>query len=413
MSAVHDVLLVFVTQLIFFFGGWIFLSKKLFKDYEVKYVMVQVFFSLILSISCNMFELIIFEVMEVMLPSSRKLNWLVDIYLLLAMLIVIVPYFQYYILFLDLGHQKSFAAMFSTLFFAVHLYIFWNVGHLFPTLNKEHAILSIEQGVSRIGVIGVSVMAILSGFGAVNSPYTSLTYFLRPIDQKDIDLLEKRYLNAMELLLSKKKKYALLLDGLRMNQSTTKEPNGVLGWLKDRVPFLGRSSRSRSSQQINSLREEIALQEMSYEQLFLTLNEYRVEMNRIAFSKTWKGQFFNLLGYFFSVYCVYKVVMSTKNIIYNQVATSDPATRGIEIALKYLNLNIDAEFWSQYITFILISIMAVSSIRGLLNQLLKMFREVASSFSASSMVLILAQIMGMYFISSMLLIRMNLPFRYR
>lgn len=59
------------------------------------------------------------------------------------------------------------------------IYIFWKIGDPFPILSPKHGILSIEQLISRIGVIGVTVMAILSGFGAVNYPYTSMTYFMR------------------------------------------------------------------------------------------------------------------------------------------------------------------------------------------------------------------------------------------
>lgn len=61
----------------------------------------------------------------------------------------------------------------------IFIYFFWKIGDPFPLLSPKQGILSIEQAISRVGVIGVTVMALLSGFGAVNYPYTSMAYFMR------------------------------------------------------------------------------------------------------------------------------------------------------------------------------------------------------------------------------------------
>lgn len=52
-------------------------------------------------------------------------------------------------------------------------------------------------------------MAILSGFGAVNYPYTSMTYFIRPVSQTDVITLERRLLLTMDMILAKKKRIAV------------------------------------------------------------------------------------------------------------------------------------------------------------------------------------------------------------
>lgn len=69
----------------------------------------------------------------------------------------------------------------SLLVWLFFLYLFWKVGDPFPVLSSKRSLrlLSMEQGISRIGIIGVTVMALLSGFGAVNYPYASMAVFMR------------------------------------------------------------------------------------------------------------------------------------------------------------------------------------------------------------------------------------------
>ena len=49
-----------------------------------------------------------------------------------------------------------------------YLYMFWKLGNPFPISNR-HEFFSIEQCISRVGIIGVTAMAVLSGFGGKNN----------------------------------------------------------------------------------------------------------------------------------------------------------------------------------------------------------------------------------------------------
>lgn len=59
-----------------------------------------------------------------------------------------------------------------------HLFLI-KVGDPFPIHSPKRETFSMEQAVSRVGVIGITVMGLLSGFGAVNYPYTSMALFIR------------------------------------------------------------------------------------------------------------------------------------------------------------------------------------------------------------------------------------------
>nr|CAH7744020.1 unnamed protein product [Callosobruchus chinensis] len=406
MSFLQDSIIMFASQAAFFVGAWLFFMKQLFKDYEVRHVMVQLIFSITLTLSCTMFELIIFEILEVFDSSSRYFYWYLMLYLLLFVVIVLNPFYIGYYCISNVKYVKpEYIKRLTILIWIGFLIIFWKIGDPFPILSPKQGILSMEQLVSRIGVIGVTVMAVLSGFGAVNYPYTSMTYFMREVTEADISNLEKRLLQTMGMIISRKKKMAI---AKRQNMESAESPQrrGIWG-------ILSSVGISRTQENISQLKLEIEGFEELSRTLFLELHEHRNMLERIEWSKTWKGIYFNFLGYIFSGYCLWKIFICTVNIVFDRVGKKDPVTRGIEIAVHWMGWDFDVNFWSQQVSFYLVGCIVVTSIRGFIITLTKFFNRMSSSKSSNIIVLVLAQIMGMYFISSVLLLRMNMPLQYR
>ena len=202
--------------------------RRLFRNYEVHHMAVQLVFSLTFSLSCTMFELVIFEILGVLEKSSRFFHWKLGLYSMLFTLIFLLPFYIAYFLVKTLRfiHRRRTVALLAGTFWIAFLYMFWKIGNPFPILSSKHGIFSIEQGISRVGVIGVTMMAILSGFGAVNCPYTYMTYFMRHVTDADIQNLERRQFQTMDIILSKKKRIALAKRESQRFAATTQQKTG-------------------------------------------------------------------------------------------------------------------------------------------------------------------------------------------
>jgi hypothetical protein len=86
-----DLVTVLATLTVFFGFGWVLFARVLFQDYEVRERRAQTLFALTFTLSCSMFELIIFEIVGVLAPDSRWWNWKFDLYALLFLLIFVLP----------------------------------------------------------------------------------------------------------------------------------------------------------------------------------------------------------------------------------------------------------------------------------------------------------------------------------
>lgn len=208
--------------------GWIFFMRRLFRNYEVHHTAVQLVFSVTFALSCTMFELIIFEILGVLDKSSRYFHWKLGLYSMLFCLIFLLPFYISFFLVRTLSfiYRRGTVILLATAFWMGFLYLFWKIGNPFPILSPKHGILSIEQGISRVGVIGVTLMAILSGFGAVNCPYTYMSYFMRHVTEADIQNLVKRQFQTMDMIISKKKRIALARRESQRFAATTQQRSG-------------------------------------------------------------------------------------------------------------------------------------------------------------------------------------------
>lgn len=166
--------------------------------------------------------------------------------------------------------------------------------------------------------------------------------------------------------------------------------------------------------EIAGLQKDIRCSEEMSRCIFVEISDLHVAKQQLMESRTPKGRFYNYLGIFFSGYCVYKMVMSCLNIVLQRVRDVDPITRGLQLFLQYsFHYDIDTRFWSQQLSFVFVGILVGTQFRGFLIELTKAFNAWSSVINADFTILVLAEVMGMYFVSSVLLMRMNLPMEYR
>lgn len=253
-------------------------------------------------------------------------------------------------------------------------------------------------------------MALLSGFGAVNCPYEYMTFFWRRVAEEDIEFLEKRLRHNLEMLFAKKKRLTLELRASARRQNEAIAGGGKAGSIFSKA-FGFFSSAKDDTTYIKGLEAEILTLESLGRELFLEVNDLRDVQERSLRARTLRGRVFNFFGYVMSAFCMYKMVMSTVNVVFRRNRDKDPITDAVEKLLYIwpsLAEQLNIRFVSEVASLSFVGILVFTQTRGFLVTLLKFFRTYSSTVSSNSVVLWLAHLMGMYFVSSFVLMRMNL-----
>jgi hypothetical protein len=163
------------------------------------------------------------------------------------------------------------------------------------------------------------------------------------------------------------------------------------------------------------LATEIQALEAFSRELFLELDELIQARLCELKARTRLGKVMNVLGRCCSAICVYKILMSSVNLLLRRgsAQADDPATRLLTILLLNLRVPVDVSYWAPMLSLIFVGYLTLANTRQFIQRLLAIFRMVSTSVTSNSLALLLSEVMAMYFAACFILTLRFVPKRDR
>ncbi|KAI3337078.1 Abscisic acid G-protein coupled receptor-domain-containing protein [Xylariaceae sp. AK1471] len=390
-------------------------------------------FATTIGLAAVLAELILCEISELVSPHARATALRITVPTLLFLLIVLIPFLELQSLIAGSGWsfqrtargrlpRMPWVIQFSL--FGAWLFIFWSLGNLVPVKDEIMHISSQMAKVrsdtsnslaraclERIGVIGISLMALLSGFASVSSPWHTFgsKASRRPVTDSDIARKQAGLDATNEMLLTKRHRLQTLQRKVADASATDK--SGLV------TKFIGSFRSGGDATEIRSLRLEISGLETMESNLASSLNMLRSRQANSERAATPVGKLLMIPTYAFSVYCVYRILattLTTLRRLYYPTASfssSDPINRFLGLLAKHWDPKLDQMAWARQISFLLSGVILAASANSVL-QTFHLFAKWTPGLlyqAQANLALLIGQISAIYVISAALLLRSNLP----
>jgi hypothetical protein len=246
------------------------------------------------------------------------------------------------------------------------LVCFWWLGKDLPgtwipqnPTNPVHAYRKTLTDVclDRISVIGITLMALLSGFASVSSPWHSFAARPRPVT--DLDIARKQAgLDATNDMLAAKRS--------RLRALQRKISEAPLEGFMTRV--MGTIRGSGDAQEIKALSLDISGLETMALSLGTSLTMLQARHAADQRAATPIGKMMIIPAYGFSIYCVYRILDTIFTSIRRSfsdptstISNTDPINRVLSIIAKHWDADIDQAAWSRQMSFMLSGVILVGS----------------------------------------------------
>eukprot|EP00177_Eucheuma_denticulatum_P003984 GFKZ01007196.1.p1 GENE.GFKZ01007196.1~~GFKZ01007196.1.p1 ORF type:complete len:487 (+),score=72.17 GFKZ01007196.1:146-1606(+) len=406
IQAVADAFISVATLFFSFRAGKLFYNRFLSRENVRNYATVEFLFESTFALSLSLIILILFDAISIMHAATRRINWLFTIYALVIILIFVLPTAQIYYILIDSSVPPPKALRISLLLELIFLYLLYRLGDPFPLYSHPYhrslsfSLLSIEAAMSRVLVLGTTMLAILSGFTAVHLPYSYLSSVIHPVKEKQVTALADKLRRSLDTVLAKKR--ALLHTEIRFASRSH--------------PDTPRLSQGRA---LHGLPPDVIDAERKVSALFIEYNEAAAAWHDVVFARTRMGRLFTVLGALMLLLCfvrviaaLYHITMSLRGV--GSIGAKSGAAVAISDRLHFVlvraGAKVDVKVVYQYATLGFTSILMVVNLRAALVRMMSMFALVAGHEMLNrSAAVMMAHVMGTYVIASTVLVRGFLP----
>ncbi|KAH8112124.1 Abscisic acid G-protein coupled receptor-domain-containing protein [Phellopilus nigrolimitatus] len=375
-------------------------------------------FSLCFSESCTLFLLFMCQELNILDPGSRLLNWRISLFILLAMILFAIPLSQNFLLTYQspLGRVSRSRSVPTRVLMALipySLYIF--ALSLIPLPEGLSSTSLISAALLRLIVLGTLIIGLLSGLGAARNAWDFTPWLSKN---------QRRVPSEQELLAAEE-----ALERIRNDVQVRRKEERRLQESKsdDTSSWMSRvASTITGSSELTSIQREIAgLLALEY-QMDRNLENLKSLHANSRYNRTLQGRVFQWVGRIFALYCVFRTLSSILNILAPYHArhslNNDPHPRSsypdliahlltyMFSLLPFIHLGDESiSVISRQVGLILVGVIILSSVRFVLRAVSRSLRITSQNLGASLLLLILAQLMGIYLISTLVQLRTAFP----
>jgi len=367
-------------------------------------------FSTTLGATAVLAELVLCEVSDWVDSNARKLAFRTVVNVLMFCLIVAIPLLEIYSL-VEARWDKRRRVAVVMGGFGVWLWVFWKLpimsGHMELRLTSSRTLS--EECLARVGVVGVSLMALLSGFGCVSTPWQNFGAKSRPVSENDLARASVGLEATSELLTSKRNK---------------------LRYLEKKMQERDLSQESLMAKMFSAVRGDPDTQERAVlltevsglESMRASLSAELAELHRrTAFqqrSGSLMGRMLKTIYWGFSIYCIYRIAATTLAHLplvkrrHSSFSQSDPINNILAVLAVYWGPHLDRAAWSRQIGFLMSGVIITGSLNSVMTTLKMLVRVAPGAISSEyhpNLPLFVSQLSAVYVLASAILLRSNLP----